>query len=103
MRRFFAPSNPEVALRVVAALFGLLGAFFVLWSLLKLSDLDLAPVRLMVFGFGIAHGLASVLLLRASEWGRRLGFLLLGIWALIAGLALVVDVGFSLFWNHSVP
>ena len=103
MRRLFAPADPGVALRLVAGLFGLMGTFFVLWALLKLRDFDLDPGRIIVFAFGIANGVASMLLFRDSEWGRRLGIFLMGVWALIGGVGLVIGVGFSLFWNHSVP
>lgn len=102
MRKAFSfPADPVVALRVVAVLFALICAAYVLHSLDQVRELIRSPQSSSGFIFGVLNGLASIALLCRLEWGRRLALLVVAIWVFLAGLGLALSVLGSMFWAHA--
>ena len=102
MRRLWSiPSDPAVALRIVALLFVLIGAAYMLHSLDQVRDLIRAPYSSSGFIFGVLNVLAGIAVMSRKEWGRRFALLVVVLWIFLAGVGIVLSVLCSMFWAHA--
>ena len=92
MRRFtHIPADPTAALSIVAIVFGVMCAVFMIR----------VPPSSAGFLFGLANGVAALALLRRAEWGRRLAIVVIATWISAAAFGLVVSIVQSMYWSHS--